>query len=166
MSGQIKVGTALNERFARIRAFYRKHEAEIVASPDDWFDDAYSWDHECGIRLTPIESALWRDIRAESMVVYPQYPVGRFFVDFGNPVWRVAIECDGARWHLDGERDAARQMEIERLGWKVFRISGRDCLTDFEEVEDDDGMPVVQPSAARLFIRGVLDEFPCLRRVS
>jgi hypothetical protein len=158
------VSESLDARFARIRAFYRRHEAGILASQDDWYDDPYLWDSEGGIKLTPIESALWHDIRAEDLVLYPQYPVGRFFVDFGNPVWKVSIECDGMAWHRDVERDAKRQAEIERMGWKVYRAAGRLCLTDIAETEDDDGRPVLIASAAREFVRGIAAAHPGLRR--
>ena len=47
----------LDARFARIRAFYRRHEAGILANLDDWYGDPYLWDSEGRIDLTPIE---WR----------------------------------------------------------------------------------------------------------
>jgi len=154
----------LRVRFARVRAHYRKQLAEIMASPEDWFDDAYSWDHEAGITLTPIERALWHDIRAEGVVMYPQFPVGRFFVDFGNPAWKVAIECDGERWHRNAEKDAERQAAIESAGWAVYRISGRDCMTDFVEVEDEHGHEFLQAGAARSFIRNIAERHPYIVR--
>ena len=155
---------SLAERFRRVRDHYSRHEAAIMASQRDWFDDAYSWEYKAGIQLTPIERGLWHDIRAEDLVLYPQYPVGGFFVDFGNPVWRVAIECDGARWHTDAARDAARQQRIEALGWTVYRISGVDCLTDTEEVEAENGNLSLQIGAARKFIRAIVAQHPNLRR--
>lgn len=154
----------LKARFERVRAHYRRHHDEIMADGSEWFDDAYSWDHEAGIILTPIETGLWADIRAENLILYPQYPVGRFFVDFGNPVWKVAVECDGARWHTDLERDQTRQQQIEALGWAVHRIGGRECLTDFEETEDEVGRPVVRAGAARVFIRDLKTRYPFLIR--
>ncbi len=38
----------------------------------------------------------------------------------------LAVECDGDRWHtLDREQDdVARQMTLERLGWRFVRIRG------------------------------------------
>lgn len=154
----------LRQRFDRVQAHYRRHEAAILASRGEWAIDAYAWDHEAGIQLTPIERALWHDIRAEDLVLYPQYPVGRFFVDFGNPAWKVAIECDGARWHVDAGRDLDRQTQIEAMGWSVYRISGRDCFTDFEEGDDDNGRPFVRAGAARVFIRNIATKHPYLRR--
>jgi very-short-patch-repair endonuclease len=115
----------------RIRAHYKRHEAAIkAAGASAWGIDAYAWDHNADIRLTPIEAWLWSDIRAIGAVLYPQYPVGRRFVDFGNPVAKVAIECDGAKFHQDKEADAKRQGEIEALGWTVYRLTGRECRTD------------------------------------
>lgn len=153
----------LAARFARIRRFYGAHERAILSDGLEWFGDpadplygdAYGWEHEGGIVLTPIERQLWHDIRAESLVLYPQYPVGRFFVDFGNPVFRVAIECDGAAWHTDLARDAARQREIEAMGWAVYRLTGKQCGTDFAEVEDEAGRVRWQAGEARVLVRSV-----------
>ena len=119
-------------RLEAIREFYRMAREDIkAAGPAEWGIDPYEVDW---IRLfTPIEFGLWHDIRNANAVLYPQYPVGRYFVDFGNPVAKVAIECDGAKWHQDGQRDAVRQRAIEDLGWSVYRISGGDCKKDFDE---------------------------------
>lgn len=153
----------LQQRFARIKAFYREKASAICAARDDWGIDPYAWE-EAGIVLTPIEAGLWHDIRAESLVLYPQYPVGRFFVDFGNPVWKVAIECDGKRWHTDHERDQRRQAEIEAMGWRVYRIGGAACLTDAVESEAENGPPRLEAGAARVFIRDVVAQEPQLVR--
>lgn len=116
-----------------IRDFYKARQAKIHATPKNrWALDPYAWE-SAGISMTPIERALWHDIRCESVVVYPQYPVGRFFVDFANPVAKVAIECDGAAYHRDKAKDDARDAELRRMGWFVHRISGRDCKTVFDE---------------------------------
>lgn len=154
----------LAARFAGIRSYYAKHHEAMMASGREWFGDPYQWDFEAGIRLTPIERALWHDIRAEDAVLYPQLPVGRFFVDFGNPVARVAIECDGERWHTDKDRDAQRESEIKAIGWAVYRISGRDCFTDLGPIEDDNGRIRHHAGAARLFIRDIVAAHPHLKR--
>lgn len=110
----------------------RKHYAErahLIVNASDWDLDPYEWDTpKSGIRLTPIEAAVWEELRNQDVVMYPQYPVGRYFVDFGNPVAKVAIECDGAAWHKDVEKDSRRQSEIVSMGWRMYRIGGRDCL--------------------------------------
>ena len=146
----------LRERFKLIKAHYELYTPFIEGSRDEWGIDPYAWDEPgTGISLTPIEQALWQDIRAASAIFYPQYPVGRFFVDFGNPAAKIAIECDGKRWHTDRIKDARRQEEIEALGWWVYRISGADCFTETEESFDDDGMPVITISRARKFVDDV-----------
>lgn len=153
----------LQRRFMAIRNFYQRHHAEVMAAVDVWHIDPYAWDHEGGIRLTPIESALWHDIRAEGLVLHPQYPVGRFFVDFGNPVAKVAIECDGAQWHQDKEKDASRQREIEALGWRVYRITGSACFSDFVETEHHCGRISLQAGEARRFIREIAQRHSLMR---
>jgi hypothetical protein len=111
----------------------------LAAGPARWGCDPYAWDFECAIRMTPIEAMMWFDIRHLGMVLYPQCPVDRYFVDYANPVARVAIECDGAAYHLDVERDRDRQAQIEALGWTVYRFTGRTCLSSDQEGEDEQG---------------------------
>lgn len=133
----------------RIRAHYR-HNAMAIhqAGASEWGIDPYAWDHDAGIKMSPIESALWHDIRAVGVVLYPQYPVGRRFVDFGNPCAKVAIECDGAQFHQNADADQRRQREIEALGWTVYRLTGRECKTVGAEWEDDNGSPRYTPGEA------------------
>jgi very-short-patch-repair endonuclease len=105
----------------------------MAAGANEWGIDTYLWDGLGIIHFTPIEYWLWHDIRAVDAVLYPQYPAGRFFVDFGNPVAKVAIECDGAAYHTDQAKDASRDAELERLGWTVYRFPGWMCKGDFNE---------------------------------
>lgn len=143
------------DRLRALRQFYQAVKEDILSEPAHvWGIDPYECDWD---RLfTPIEGALWHDIRYQCAVLYPQYPVGKYFVDFGNPKAMVAIECDGARWHTDTERDLVRQREIERMGWSVYRISGRDCLTTSTESEDEEtGRLRLHLGAAEIFIRDI-----------
>lgn len=117
------------ERRRAIRGLYREfREGILAAGPREWGIDAYAADWPC--MFTMIESALWCDIRAAGIVMYPQYPIKGYFVDFGNPCARVAIECDGRAFHQERAKDWQRQREIEAEGWTVYRITGRDCMTD------------------------------------
>lgn len=111
----------------QIREFYKLAEPEIMAEKsNEWGLDPYFWDAGL-VRMTPIEAWLWHDIRAVDLVLYPQYPVAGFFVDFANPKAKVAIECDGAAYHGDKAKDAARDATLRACGWSVYRISGKDC---------------------------------------
>jgi very-short-patch-repair endonuclease len=60
--------------------------------------------------------------------VISQWPVGAYRIDLvveGNGK-RLAVECDGDRWHpLEKlEADMTRQAILERLGWRFARIRG------------------------------------------
>lgn len=144
--------------WTRIRGYWRHHELEILrAGPSCWGVDPYAWDHEVGISMSPIEAALWFDIRLASVVLYPQWPVGRYFVDFANPAAKVAIECDGKAWHTDAHRDAQRQREIEALGWTVYRIGGADCLRDSIESQDEAGRVVFAISPAYRLVKDIAE---------
>lgn len=113
-------------RFEEAAKHYRACRSEILdAGRSEWGVDPYEW--ECFSRVSPIESDLWREIRTVDAVFYPQFPIGPFFADFCNPVAGVVIECDGAAWHQDKAKDAKRQAFIEREGYTVYRITGRDC---------------------------------------
>jgi hypothetical protein len=79
--------------------------------------------------FSPIEEMAWCAIRSiGSIPMYPQYPVLKYFVDFGNPFLKIAIECDGKQFHKDVEKDEYRDLKLEKNGWSVFRISGSDCF--------------------------------------
>ena len=69
------------------------------------------------------------------MDLWPQLPVGRYFVDFGNPVARVAIECDGKDFH-DECRDSLRDAELSRSGWRVWRVPGWACLKESRDCSE------------------------------
>lgn len=74
--------------------------------------------------LTPIELNAWTDIRMLGLPFYPQYPVGRYFLDFGNPVLRIGIEIDSKKWHTDERADKAREQALNGYGWELLRIRG------------------------------------------
>lgn len=128
----------LGERFRRIKHNYRVYQQLVDAGLSSWMETSQ---YEVGDWLnifTPIEKSAWHDIRANGIPLWPQLPVGRFFVDFGNPAVKVAFECDGKEWH-DERKDAARDRILEEMGWKVFRAAGWQCNRvmpypeDFEE---------------------------------
>lgn len=128
-----------------------------MASPTYWGVDPYAWDFEAHIVMTPIETALWSDIRTLSAVLYPQYPVGRRFVDFGNPHARVAVECDGRAFHQDEAADRQRQAEIESHGWTVYRFQGWECFTDEHWVRDEQGNERLMQGQSLLRLREIVD---------
>lgn len=79
--------------------------------------------------FTPIEDMTWQVIRSFGLCpMYPQYPVGKYFVDFGHPGAKIAIECDGKDYHLDKEKDMRRDVTLFKMGWLTYRIPGKDCV--------------------------------------
>ena len=46
---------------------------------------------------------------------------------------RLDIECDGAPFHTDIDRDSARDRVIQDEGWKVLRFSGREINFNLEQ---------------------------------
>lgn len=99
-------------------------------------DDPYFMDWS----FTPIEYAAWQDIRGSGLPMLPQVPVLKYFIDFGDPVKKIGIECDGKAWH-DPIKDKKRDKQLSEVGWKIFRIPGHVCkriLTDPWELDKDD----------------------------
>lgn len=66
--------------------------------------------------------------------VTPQWEVGAFRIDMvvSDKDNRVAIECDGERWHGEDklEEDMNRQSILERLVWRFIRIRGSEFFSD------------------------------------
>jgi very-short-patch-repair endonuclease len=63
-----------------------------------------------------------------------QHPVGRFRIDIvvEGAQSRLAVECDGDRWHGEDawHRDRMRQEVLERAGWTFERIRGSSFYRD------------------------------------
>ena len=68
--------------------------------------------------------------------IVPQWEVGSFRIDMVATYKdsKVAIECDGERWHGEDklEEDMNRQAILERLGWRFIRIRGSEFFKDEE----------------------------------
>jgi len=160
----VQVATNWGERSVALRAYYVEVWKVARTMPAcDWAIDPYEINWPA--LFTPIEQAMWDAMRQERMVMYPQHPVAGYFVDFGNPKARVAIECDGKEFHQDRRRDAERQLEIERKGWRLYRFSGTDCfLSGFTETRDADGEESFVPSYARQQLREIARRFQVSRK--
>lgn len=65
-----------------------------------------------------------------------QHPVGRYRLDIviEGPESRLAVECDGDRWHGEDvwHQDRARQQVLERAGWTFVRVRGSAFYRDPE----------------------------------
>jgi hypothetical protein len=130
--------TYAQNNWREIQLHYAKRAHLIqAATADKWAVDPYAWDGKGMIFMTPIEQNFWSDIRSVGLVMYPQYPAQGFFLDFANPAAKVGVECDGAEFHTDWKRDRERQAVLEGHGWRIYRISGRECNENWDEERDE-----------------------------
>lgn len=87
-------------------------------------------EHEEQLKRTEsdFEEKVMKILQSQGYKVYSQWKVGSYRIDMvvedGDK--RIAIECDGERWHtLDNlSDDMKRQAILERLGWRFIRIRG------------------------------------------
>lgn len=84
---------------------------------------------------SPFEQDLLRHLIARGYrTIRPQHQVGRYRIDFviDGPSSRLALECDGDRFHGPEQWDAdrARQAVLERAGWTFVRIRGSSFYRD------------------------------------
>jgi len=94
---------------------------------------------------SPFESWFEVDVALEILTlgyeVKPQFKVGPYRIDLVifdklNTLNRLAIECDGDKYHgvEQIERDINRQKILERCGWKFFRIRASEFYFDKHKV--------------------------------
>ena len=94
--------------------------------------DPGAWERELRKRTERTESVfeerVLRKLMRANFNVVPQFQAGAYRIDLvviGNKQ-RLAIECDGERFHAPEklQDDMTRQAILERLGWKFVRIRG------------------------------------------
>jgi very-short-patch-repair endonuclease len=103
---------------------------------------------------SPFEREVMKRLLAAGYRVHPQWRVGAFRIDLvvEGDRRRVAIECDGDRYHPLEKipEDMDRQAVLERMGWVFTRIRGTDFLRNpdkamkqvFEKLETLEIFPV------------------------
>ncbi len=102
-----------------------------------------------GVKNTesPFEAEVFQLLVGQGYRVRTQWQVGAYRIDLvvegGGE--RLAIECDGDRWHYDKvEEDLARQALLERLGWRFVRIRGAVFYRDKSPNREDAMRPVFE----------------------
>ena len=74
--------------------------------------------------------------RASKIPLFPQYHVGRYYLDFAHPETKTAIEIDGRMYHTDQytfTHDRVRQRTLEKQGWCFIRFSGDEISSNLED---------------------------------
>lgn len=86
---------------------------------------------------SPFEEEVIKRLLDAGHAIEPQVSVGNYRIDLvvGAGKYRVAVECDGDRFHGVDKipADMARQAVLERAGWKFIRIRGSRFYRDPEE---------------------------------
>lgn len=88
---------------------------------------------------TVAEKRLWqslKQLRARGYHFRRQHPIEDYIVDFACVSQRLAIEVDGIQ-HLEVEHvqaDAARDAQLQWLGWRVLRFTNGDVANDTDGV--------------------------------
>lgn len=85
------------------------------------------------------EERVYDELVGRGYRVTPQVPAGGFRIDMvveGSDNRRLAIECDGARYHGPDRyfEDLSRQRVLERAGWIFWRCWGANFYRDPERV--------------------------------
>lgn len=173
MALKVRDAKTQKERWDAIRAYYAFAIVDIMeAEPnipaagkslDIYWDDFY----------TPIERIIANEASYLSIVLYPQFPIGPYFVDFANPKAKVVIECDGAGFH-DADKDSIRDAYLSKHGWSVYRFTGSECnlvdrQTNGRPLDEYDPMAVHDeycPSAAAHRFRHIAVKHGITRRPS
>ncbi|MFC0530820.1 AAA domain-containing protein [Phytohabitans kaempferiae] len=86
-----------------------------------------SADQHCVPFQSLFEQRVYRVLKRRGYHVVPQLKVGSRSLDLVvvGDGGRLAVECDGHRWHTspsDVVADARRDRELRRMGWEVLRI--------------------------------------------
>lgn len=87
---------------------------------------------------SPFEEAVAKALVAKGYHVVQQWPVGSYRIDMviSDEQGRVALECDGERWHSGDTKireDMERQTILERLGWRFIRLRGSEYFSNPEK---------------------------------
>lgn len=94
---------------------------------------------------TPIERYMANAMsNVDLPIVEEQYKVGTKRVDFAYPEQKLAVECDGYKWHKQDkeqiEKDIERDKYLAKKGWRVLHFSGvqirrniKGCINEIKE---------------------------------
>lgn len=132
------------QKLSAIARYWKNHEQDILehsrTNPCRWYT---SYPIDWSLIQTPVEQDAWISIRRKGQIVlYPQYPVLNYHVDFGNPFFKIALEIDGKDYHKDKQKDHLRDQELKANGWTVFRVTGsemwRNDYKDFNDIDREE----------------------------
>jgi hypothetical protein len=70
--------------------------------------------------LNRIHLKIYHDIKTIGVWLYPYYPLGGFFLDFGNPFKKIGIEI---LYKDHGKKNKEKRLAyFKRMGWQIYLI--------------------------------------------
>ena len=87
---------------------------------------------------TEAESKLWLILRNRRFIDHKfrrQVPIGPYIADYACYSAMLIIEADGSQ-HAENARDAVRDAELNRRGFRILRIWNHDILARPDAVRD------------------------------
>ena len=128
------------QKLIALKNYYESNKKEIL---DTFYKSRFLWfityPTDWKALFTEIEFLAWCSIREKGRIVlYPQFPVENYFIDFANPGLKIGLELDGKDFH-DKEKDRQRDLNLKSKGWTIYRISGREmCRTNYTTITELD----------------------------
>jgi very-short-patch-repair endonuclease len=93
---------------------------KVLTNAEDWY-----------AILNTVQLNLYNDIKLVGLLLYPYYPIGEYFIDFGNPFAKVGIEILYKNGGLENKQD--RLNFFKENGWTVYTIDSKNTYeTAFE----------------------------------
>ena len=91
--------------------------------------------------LVAAESKLWTELRNRQLGGFKfvrQAPIGSYFADFACREKKLIVEVDGGTHGLETEiaADELRTAVLQRLGYRVFRVTNEDVARNLAGVLD------------------------------
>ncbi|MBX3577127.1 MAG: endonuclease domain-containing protein [Rhizobiaceae bacterium] len=98
--------------------------------------------------MTEAEERLWHELRSRRLGAIKfrrQMPIGACIADFACLEAKLIVELDGSQ-HAASRRDAVRDAELKRRGFRILRFWNDDVLRELDSVCDTILAYVADPS--------------------
>jgi very-short-patch-repair endonuclease len=126
---------ALRKRLTSVGRLWSEYTAECKRGRNGcsaFRDAVLRHDDRDGTLQSRMEAKLRRVLKSlPGPAAVPQYPVGRYRLDFAYPDIRLGIEAQSIRWHLGRAKfahDMKRDRDLKRQGWTLAYFTWDDVL--------------------------------------
>ena len=102
-------------------------------------DDVKELARELRKQSTPFEKILWKHLKSRNFFgykFYRQFVIEGYIVDFYSSEAKIVIEVDGNSHYFEEaiQKDKLRDVRLNALGLKVFRITNIDVMNNIDGV--------------------------------